>query len=289
MFLLSRNLPPKGGFLFGKMFTTIISDCNGENEAGRQIARFNSLGLGPTHLIGINSSLSDRSTIEGAANLVDILDSTEGKNGVVVLNVAPRGNKKDGSNGTHFAYFTYRDTLVISTIKGYCLSFIKKFEISNKVNVVELNDVLCFAKDQQLIAIDRADYIVKSQFRSFDFIPRLVRWLIDGVNIPHTYLQLTAYKKTPPCIWCIDAFGNCKLTLTNRDLLLKKHPRKIKTNYGTLPFYERLKDIPYGNLAIYVGSSGIGDERFLEIAVQGIPGSAARKLNLQIGDRVEMK
>jgi hypothetical protein len=271
------------------MFTTIITDCKGENEAGRQIARYNSLGLGPTGLIGIDSGLSDDSTVEGAANLIDILDSVQGKPGVVVLNVAPRGNKKDGGNGSHFAYFYYKDTLVISTIKGYCLAFIKKFGITNKVNVVELSNVLDFTYNQQLTTYNQKDYIVKSQFRSFDFVPRLARWLVDGIKIPSNPLFLTTHYSQPPsCVWCIDAFGNCKTTLTANDLSLKDSPFKIKTNIGVFPFYKRLKDVPFGKTAIYIGSSGIGNKRFLEIATQGVAGSAAKKLSLKIGDKFEI-
>jgi hypothetical protein len=271
------------------MFTTIITDCKGENEAGRQISRFNSLGLGPTNLVGIDSELSDDATIEGGANLIDILDATEGRRGVFVLNVAPRGNKKDGRNGTHFAYFRYKDTLVISTIKGYCLSFVKKFELTQQVNIVELRDVLEYANNHELITNNLRGYIVKSQFRSFDFVPHLARWLIDGVSVPYRVLHLTSYVLPPSCIWCIDAFGNCKLTLTNRELPLRVVPCKVSTNLGIFTFYERLKDVPFGETALYTGSSGIGDKRFLEIATQGIPGSTASKLNLKIGDRIEIK
>lgn len=116
------------------MFTTIITDCKADNEAGRQISRFNSLGLGPTNLIGVDSSLDKDATIEAGGNLIDVLDASEGKEGVVVVNAAPRGNKKDGSNGTHFAYFYHKKTLVISTIKGNCLSLVKKLKISENVN-----------------------------------------------------------------------------------------------------------------------------------------------------------
>ena len=62
----------------------------------------------------------------------------------------------------------------------------------------------------------------------------------------------------------------------------------IKTNLATFKFYERLKDVPHGETAIYVGSSGTGNKRFLEIATQGIPGSAVKSLNLKIGQKVKI-
>lgn len=270
------------------MFTTIITDCKEENEKGRQIARFNSLELGPTDLIGIDSNFSDDATIEGGANLIDILDASEGKKGVIVLNVAPRGNKIDGANGTHFAYFFHKDTLVISTVGGYCLSFVRKFGIASRVRLVELKTVLDFAAENRLINENLAKYIVKSQFRSFDFVPRLARWLINNINIPNTHMELSSYKLPLPSIWCIDAFGNAKTTVLSDEVIFAAG-KEVGTTLGKFKFYDRLKDIPYGETAIYTGSSGIGDNRFLEIATQGIPGSAAKKLKLKVGDRIELK
>ncbi|OGM26747.1 hypothetical protein A3D00_00510 [Candidatus Woesebacteria bacterium RIFCSPHIGHO2_02_FULL_38_9] len=269
------------------MFTTIITDCKGENEAGRQITRFNSLGLGPTSLIGIDSDLSNNATIEASANLIDVLDASNGKQGIVVLNVAPRGNKKDGENGTHFIYFHYKKTLVISTIKGYCLSMVKKFEIVKKVNLMELSKTLDFAFRNKLIDKNLRDYTVKSQFRSFDFVPRVTVWLIDKVELPYKTYYLKNIPEIAQCIWCIDTFGNCKTTILSNEISLKKD-HLIKTNLGKFKFYERLKDIPKNETAIYVGSSGIKNIRFLEIATQGVAGSAGKKLNLKIGTKVKI-
>lgn len=269
------------------MFTTIITDCKGENEAGRQISRFNSLGLGPTNLVGIDSGLDNNSTVEGGANLIDLLDATEGRKGVVILNVAPRGDRRDGKNGTHFAYFYYKKTLVISTIKGYCLSFVKKFELTQQVYVVELRDVLEYANNHELITNNLRGYIIKSQFRSFDFVPRLARWLIDGHLIPHRILQLSTYTLPSPCVWCIDAFGNCKTTILSNEVQLAPG-QKIITNLGLYKYYQRLKDVPDGETAIYTGSSGLGDKRFIEIATQNRSGSAAKTLGLKVGDGVDL-
>jgi hypothetical protein len=104
------------------MFTTIITDCKGENEAGRQITRYHALGLGPCTLIGVSSNFGVDATIEAAGNVIDALDASEGAKGTIVVNVAPRGVKKDGVNGNYFCYFYYKNTLVISSTKGYCLS-----------------------------------------------------------------------------------------------------------------------------------------------------------------------
>lgn len=287
------------------MFTSIISDCKGENEAGRQITRLNSLGLGPATIIGVDSGLGFDATIQAGANLIDILDSCEGRTGLIVLNVAPRGDKQDGENGTPFCYFYYKKTLIISTIKGYSLSFIKKFKLADRVNLIDTREVLEFASKNKLIDKELSSYIIESQFRSFDFVPRIAKWLMEGVEIPYKIYSLEYTPEPPGCIWCIDAFGNAKLTITNQDLedFIKNDPislnppqanssqmgvQTIKTNLGVFPFYRRLKDIPKGEVAAYIGSSGINSDRFLEIAAQGVSGSAAQKLNLHIGTEIKL-
>jgi len=61
----------------------------------------------------------------------------------------------------------------------------------------------------------------------------------------------------------------------------KNFGEEVKTNLGTFKFYKKLKDVPTDEIAMYEGSSGIGDKRFLEIAVQ--KGSAKDRLNVTKG------
>ncbi len=269
------------------MFTTIITDCHKGNEANRVITRFNSLGLGPASLLGVSSNLGVNPTIEGGANLVDVLDASGGQRGVVFLNVAPRGNSRDGKNGTRFSYFYHGDTLVISTVKDYCLSFVREFSVAKTINIVELPDVLAFAVRAKLIETGLAKYIIDSQFRSFDFVPRLAKWLLDGKHIPSSFKPIDA-RMPHACVWCIDAFGNVKTTIDSQDLNLKPLGN-VKTNLGRFTYYSRLKDVPFGETAIYTGSSGIFENRFLELATQGVPGSITKKLKIKLGDYIEIE
>lgn len=268
------------------MFTTIITDCKEENEKGRQLTRWASLGFSNINLVGVDSNLGANSTIEAAGNLIDILDASDGKDGVVFANVAPRGHiEEDGYNGTDFSYFYYKKTLVVSTVRGYTLSLVKKFDITNDVHLVRLPQVLEQAHSLNLIDSVGVEYIKNSQFRSFDYVPRLVRWILDGHQLPIETLELSTRKDIPNCVWCIDAFGNAKTTITSSEILLS-HGNTVNTNIGELCYYNRLKDIPNGKAGIYIGSSGIENTRFLEIAVQATEGSAQKKFGLKIGDEI---
>jgi hypothetical protein len=276
------------------MFITIITDCFSENDKARQATRFAGLfGIIPT-IVGVSAELEPTATLEASGNLVDTLDAADNNNGIVVVNVAPRGDKKEGANGTHFAYFKYKNVFVISTIKGHCLSLVKKLNLVKAVRILNTEEVLNFAEKERLIDSNLKRHIVNSQFRSFDFVPRVAKWLSDGVSIPHTHHLLSTLQArgssdseaSPSCIWLIDSFGNCKTTFIEKDI--KENDGKLKTNIGTFKFYNRLKDVPKGETAIYVGSSGLGEKRFLEFATQATSGSAAKTLNLRVGDTINL-
>ena len=57
---------------------------------------------------------------------------------------------------------------------------------------------------------------------------------------------------------------------------------------GSLTFYNRLKDVPEKATGLYIGSSGLDEARFLEIAAQNVPGSAAKKLGLKVGQKINI-
>lgn len=274
-----------------RMFTTIITDCKGENEAGRQITRYHALGLGPAHVIGVNSGLGVDATIEAAGDLIDALDASLGAKGTIVVNVAPRGVKTDGSNGNYFCYFYYRETLVISSTKGYCLSLLKTFDIVKSVNILPTEKVLHYAKKNSLIDATLEKHILKTQFRSFESVPRVARWLHDGVQLPYELYAIDQIPDIPDCIWCIDAFGNAKTTIflnerEKRRMLNTFQHDILNTNLGKFSFYNRLKDVPDGETAFYIGSSGLGNKRFLELATQNREGSALKSLHVKVGDTI---
>src|SRR5215469_12078503 len=103
------------------MFVTIINDCKDENAFGRQQTRASMLFN--THVTTIGVEFGE--TIEGSGNIIDMLDASDGAKGILLVNLAPRhGEGKKWENGTPFCYFSYKDTLVVSTVAGFTLSLI---------------------------------------------------------------------------------------------------------------------------------------------------------------------
>lgn len=126
--------------------------------------------------------------------------------------------------------------------------------------------------------------MIRSQFRSFDFLPYVAKYLFTGNKIQGVKLKLNDVPDAPNAIWWIDNFGNCKTTLLVDDI--KQGYQKFD-KYNKLPYYARLKDVPDKVSAIIIGSSGFGKHRFLEVVSQG--GSAAKILNISVGEEIDFK
>lgn len=250
-------------FLFICMSITIINDCRDFNARGRQIARLQSIFQKPINFVGVANDL------EAAGNLMDILDAHENRDGVILVNVAPRhGEGKKYPNGTPFGYFWYQNTLVVSTIAGLSLSLVKKLHITPNIKVLDIHQCLEEMAQKEKIKPEQIDYIEKTQFRSYDFVPRIAKYLLEYQEAPHDLLDVSEIANVQRTIWWIDNFGNCKTTLLKEEIELLSNGN-VQTKFGELPFYPRLKDVPNGEKAIIVGSSGLYEKRFLEIIIQG--------------------
>ena len=232
------------------MTITIINDCQDANAAGRQLARAESLFDAHASLIGVSNDL------EAAGNLIDILDALNDRPGVILVNVAPRnGRAKKWKNGTPFGYFWYERSLVIASIDGLTLSLVKKLKLISEVCVLDIPTIAT------MIDPSHAHQMINTQFRSFDFLPRVAKYIWDHRDIAHTQLPISEIADAPTAIWWVDNFGNCKTTC------LVNEP--IPSDWEVLPFYPRLKDVPDHQTARIIGSSGIGEYRFLELVTQG--------------------
>ncbi len=264
------------------MFVTLITDCKDDNALGRSTTRLAALFPG-SHLttMGVDSDL------EAAGNLIDALDAAGGGKGVILVNVAPRQKEaKKWSNGTPFGFFYCQKTLVISSIDGLTLSLVKKLKIADQINLLDIPEVVNKLAEDGVITKVLADHIIHTQFRSFEFLPRVAKWLLGGLKIPHTPYPPNEICDAPAAIWWVDNFGNCKTTLLPEDINFSEG-KKIQTSFGEFVYHNRLKDVPDDQQGIIIGSSGLANKRFLEIVVQGQ--SASKVLNIKSSDVITFR
>ncbi len=258
------------------MFTTIINDCKDDNARGRQESRIASLLETGLSFIGVESDL------EASMQLVDVLDATEGRTGLVLVNVAPRGGHTiKWENGTPFGYFKYGETLVVASVDGYVLSAVKKLGILKNFSLLDTHTSAETMLAAGFIDEVAAKQIPTTQFRSFDFIPRASVFMALGNTLPSTDYSLDNIPDLPKAIWHIDNFGNCKTTLLTEDINLDSF---TQTHFGGLSYFEQLRNLPDGEVGLVHGSSGISDTRFIELMSQRH--SFANTHNVKIGDDV---
>ena len=260
------------------MKAIIITDCKDQNVTGRQIIRYGTLLRSEVHLVGVESDL------EAAGNLIDCLDSFGEGKGTIIVNVAPRNySGKKWKNGSPFCYFNYRNVLVISTIDGLTLSLVKKLGFVKSVELLNAKIVLDSAVSAKWMKRRQAYSVLNTQFRSFEFVPLVAKWLSEGKKLPSRAHDFSEIPETNAVVWFVDNFGNCKTTLTEEDIKID-NDKVVKTSRGVLVYHKHLRNVPDGEPAITYGSSGLNDQRFLEIVVGG--GNAAETLNLEVGSSV---
>lgn len=258
------------------MFTTIINDCKDDNARGRQESRVASLLLTGLSFIGVESDL------EAGMQLVDVLDATEGRKGLVLVNVAPRGgHTTKWENGTPFGFFYYGETLILASVDGYTLAAVKQLGLLTELSLLDTHTGAETMLAAGFISDIAAKQIPTTQFRSFDFLPRAGAFILNGNHLPTTPHDLSLIPELPNAIWHIDNFGNCKTTLTTDDINLSGN---TITRFGELPYFEQLRNVPDDAHALVHGSSGIKDTRFIELMAQRA--SFARIHQAKIGDGV---
>lgn len=245
------------------MFVSIINDCRDPNAMNRQVVRAAQLFNLPVSPVGVTND------IEAAGNLIDTLDASEGKEGVILVNVAPRhGKAKKWPNGTPFGFVQYKDTFIFPTVDGLCLSLLKKLDLASEVKVFDIPTVIDLMIKRGELPEEKRTLIVDSQFRSYEFLPRVAKWYTSGQDIPADTLSLSELLTAPQAVWWVDNFGNCKTTMLPEEIGWEPG-KKILTKFGEIPCYYRLKDVPDNEPGLIVGSSGIGTRRFIELVVQG--------------------
>lgn len=273
-----------------KVVGSIITDCHDDATRARQEIRFDELfGVRPT-FVGVDSYMP----IEAAGILIDQLDvlinfplHAKDRDAIILVNVAPRSEdvKKKWDNGTPFCYFKIGRILVVSAYEGHCLALVRDLGLAKEVQLMDIPTVNAAAIEWGDLTSAQADKIANSQFRSLEFLPLAAHWVWQGKPVPSESHSLDELPSAKGQAWLIDNFSNVKTTLLPEDVGFE--PGKTVTLADGQPAtcYRRLADVPKDVTGLTIGSSGFGQNRFLEVAVGG-KGQAAVKHNLTIGASV---
>lgn len=252
---------------FNPKVVGIINDCSDSNTIGRQTLRVTTLLNLPVSYVGV----PDYDSLALAGNAVDMLDAIGDQSAILLMNVAPRfGEAHSFFNGTPFGFGWYKKTLIISTVSGYALSLLKKFNLLEHFYLVEIKDSVPVFVKSGLISEAYAKDLVKTQFRSFNFSPLLASFLTkySALDLSTQVLSMDSVPEAGAKVWWVDNFGNIKTTLTSKDVDFTVGS-EIRLAGRKFTMFDRLKDVPDDQAGCIVGSSGIGDNRFLELVIQG--------------------
>jgi hypothetical protein len=267
----------------------IINDCYDSNARARQTVRFESLfGVTPA-FIDLEGQEPD---LQAAGQLIDVLDTAitpgnfpQGRL-ITLLNVAPRGDDIRGrwANGPPFCYFETDDkNIIFSTYEGRSLSLVRDLGIVSNVELLDIPTITDGWTSEGLIDEEEATRINDTQFRSNDFLP-LAAWAkSNGYQLSSETRPLKNHPSVSGNVWMVDNFGNAKTTLLPGDVNFEDG-KVLRTGGHELICHSRLADVPTGEPALTIGSSGYGRNRFLEVVIQ--KGNAAAELGLKVGSNV---
>lgn len=259
---------------------TIINDCRDPDAMMRQSVRITSLlgcGVVPTPV---------RTDFEASHELVNALDAAKGdERAVVFANVAPRnGHSRKWGNGTPFVYFEVENTLVLASVEGNTLSLAKKLGLlPNPLQLLEVKEVMLSLISQGKVEREEGEAIIHSQFRSFTFLPLAASFILSGENLPTTEYDAELIPEAEAWVVYKDNFGNCKTSLLPEDVEFTEG-KVVRTRFGEFPCIPHLADVPDGETALTIGSSGYGEKRLLEIVING--DFAAKRLGIRIGAHI---
>jgi hypothetical protein len=269
----------------------IINDCDDPNARARQEVRFNGLfGVKPD-FVELGAEEPD---LEAAGQLVDTLGALQtpeafpSKRAVILVNVAPRGDdvREKWENGTPFCYARAGDTTVFSAFEGRALSLAARLGLVEEVELLDIPEVTGSLVERGQLTSEEAKAIQNTQFRSLEFLPLAARLLIGNVTLP-SEKRRDIGRGVHNRAWLVDNFGNLKTTLLPEDIEFEEG-RSVRLAPGLagqeVVCHERLTDVPTGQFALTIGSSGYGPHRWLELVKQ--KGRAADDLNLSVGSKI---
>lgn len=252
-----------------------FTDCIDGNARKRQKLRLGSLL--PNYDVKF-FKLNKKNRIPTLTGAVDMMDAVRlGKErNLFVFNHAPRTNTKY-KNGEPF-YFAYLGpSIIIGTISSFCM--LKHLGVLGEVFFLPINEVCSKYVEYD----DEVERIYSSQFRSYEYIPYLAKFLVEGKYGDKQNSELEDCI-TQEQVWFVDCFGNIKTTIPGCRVLDVKNGTPVTFGELTFPFYKNFSEVPVGSTAFILGSSGYGTlekNRFVEIVNNG--DNAAVELNLKKG------
>lgn len=226
-----------------------------------------------------------------------MIDSFLDGNHLVIVNVAPRqGNveRKDFSsqgfssqgeqkNGASFWYFEYDWHTIFSTVDGYVLSLVKKLQILKHFFIWDIPTVLEEALVAEEVSEEEKEHIMNSQFRSFEFLPRMAIWMAEeSFEIPTKRYNIEEIPDIWNKIWHIDNFWNCKTTILASEF---KKEQITDPRFEDIKYKKHLNHVKKDEMAFTIWSSWFDLERFIEIVKWGWDSSDA--LDIYIWDEVK--
>lgn len=261
------------------MKPTIIffTDCKDSNALARVFAHITArIKNSQVQCYGIESWQEAALNI---ANTVEVWIKAGSKGNVVVGNIAPRTDK-NWENGAPFCFAWVQGNLIVAT--PYCFAVLVKQRLLNATEIfqTDVKDV-CI----KFLSIKETKDISTTQFRSLWYVPRLIQWLLKYKTVPCKVLNSQYLPSLESLsIFYIDNFGNLKLTLSSGEFSLQKNgSEKIRIGgreYAAPAFYNRLSDIPVGEIGFVVGSGA----DWVELILNG--GTASLHFQAKIGEEI---
>ncbi len=75
-----------------------------------------------------------------------------------------------------------------------------------------------WAVDKSLISETKAVAVENTQFRSFEFLPRVIKRVFAKKDVPSKSMSLAEIKDLDSVAWLVDSFGNVKTTILPQEV-----------------------------------------------------------------------
>lgn len=259
-------------WLFPKRSVIFFTDCKDTNALSRvEVYLLALLKYVNIRVYGANSWQEIALSVY---NILEIWKKNKSEGNVVVGNFAPRNS--NWPNGAPFSFARLYGNLIVGTPE--CFSLLVSM---NKLDKNRIYQTDIFTVCSKFMTKEEALDISQSQFRSLEYVPKLISWLLEGEDVPANNAKNIppAYKRE---IFHIDNFGNILFAMSKNDVTsIECKFFKIGNSIECpVNLKEKLVDLEYGEMGLVLGSKG-----FVELICKG--SNAASMLGVKLGDKIE--